>query len=172
MDNFVNSVKRTALGVGEMLTPVLKESKFKETGVLTPEEFVVAGDHLVHHCPTWHWEKAVNAAGYVANANSTITLMFRRKDYLPAEKQFLITRRVPCHRRCLEMDYDPSLEKALKRSLNGLTTLVADHSRWGHGRGSAGRMGRYASLRYRCWSGVGCSRTGKGRQSSSLPADK
>ncbi|KAH7725456.1 Autophagocytosis associated proteinC-terminal domain containing protein [Aphelenchoides avenae] len=82
-----------------MLTPVLKESKFKETGVLTPEEFLTAGDHLVHHCPTWHWEKAANPAGI--------------KEYLPAEKQFLITRRVPCHRRCLDMDYDPGLEKII-----------------------------------------------------------
>ena len=24
-------------------------------GMLTPEEFVLAGDHLVHTCPTWTW---------------------------------------------------------------------------------------------------------------------
>lgn len=58
MEDIVNSFKSAALSVGELFTPVLKQSKFRETGVLTPEEFVAAGDHLVHHCPTWSWSKA------------------------------------------------------------------------------------------------------------------
>ncbi|VDM29860.1 unnamed protein product [Toxocara canis] len=99
MDVLVKTVKSAALNVGEMLTPVLKESRFKETGVLTPEEFVIAGDHLVHHCPTWSWTRAVDAS--------------RTKSYLPEEKQFLITRNVPCYRRCVEMEYDPTQEKVI-----------------------------------------------------------
>lgn len=42
-------------GVAEYLMPVLKESAFAEKGVLTPEEFVIAGDNLVFKCPTWEW---------------------------------------------------------------------------------------------------------------------
>ncbi|KAI6173028.1 Ubiquitin-like-conjugating enzyme ATG3 [Aphelenchoides besseyi] len=100
MENIVNSVKSVALKVGEAFTPILKESKFKETGVLTPEEFVAAGDHLVHHCPTWSWSKAADPA--------------HQRDYLPADKQFLITRRVPCHRRCAQIEYNSELELIIK----------------------------------------------------------
>jgi ubiquitin-like-conjugating enzyme ATG3 len=42
-------------GVREYLTPVLTESSFEEKGLLTPEEFVKAGDLLVYKCPTWRW---------------------------------------------------------------------------------------------------------------------
>ncbi|XP_015375404.1 PREDICTED: ubiquitin-like-conjugating enzyme ATG3 [Diuraphis noxia] len=89
MQNVINSVKGTALGFAGFLTPVLKESKFKETGVVTPHEFIIAGDHLVHTCPTWEW-----ACGDEC----------KTKSYLPKNKQYLITRNVPCVRRCKQIE--------------------------------------------------------------------
>uniref|UniRef100_A0A914I7L4 Ubiquitin-like-conjugating enzyme ATG3 n=1 Tax=Globodera rostochiensis TaxID=31243 RepID=A0A914I7L4_GLORO len=100
VNDLVNQFKSAALTVGEYLTPVLRESKFRETGVLTPEEFVAAGDHLVHLCPTWSWSDASDPT--------------RVRDYLPIGKQFLISRRVPCHHRCSQMSYNESLEKIIR----------------------------------------------------------
>ncbi|TPX33315.1 hypothetical protein SmJEL517_g03711 [Synchytrium microbalum] len=70
-------------------------SKFKETGVLTPEEFILAGDFLVYKCPTWTW---------VAGEES------KRREYLPPDKQYLITRNVPCLRRVKAIEYRPEDE--------------------------------------------------------------
>ncbi|KAI9498655.1 autophagocytosis associated protein [Zychaea mexicana] len=75
--------------VRESLIPVLKNSKFKETGCLTPEEFVAAGEFLVYKCPTWSWESG---------------LPEKNRDYLPKDKQFLVTRNVPCLRRAKQME--------------------------------------------------------------------
>ncbi|KAL8559230.1 E2-like enzyme [Nucella lapillus] len=102
MQNMINAVKGTALGMAEYFAPVLKESKFKETGVITPEEYVAAGDHLVHHCPTWQWMKGDEA---------------RVKPYLPPEKQFLITRNVPCYKRVKQMDtHQEDQEKVIEEN--------------------------------------------------------
>ncbi|KAJ3042744.1 E2-like enzyme [Rhizophlyctis rosea] len=90
MDSIYNTLHATFHSAREYLNPVLKNSKFKETGVLTPEEFVAAGDFLVYKCPTWVW-----AAGEPS----------KRRDFLPADKQYLVTRNVPCSKRVKSMEY-------------------------------------------------------------------
>jgi len=77
-------------GLREYLNPLLKDSKFYETGYLTPEEFVAAGDFLVYKCPTWSWESGEES---------------KKRDYLPKDKQFLMTRNVPCLRRAGNLAY-------------------------------------------------------------------
>ena len=79
----------------EWAYPTLTKSAFLEKGVLTPEEFVRAGDELVYKCPTWAWE-----AGEVS----------KRKAYLPPDKQYLVTRNVPCQNRVSSMETALSLE--------------------------------------------------------------
>lgn len=99
MQNVLNSVKTSAYQVAEYLTPILKNSKFKESGVLTPEEFVVAGDFLIHHCPTWHWCSC-----------DTENL----RPYLPKDKQFLRTKNVPCYKRCIQLENSDITENPLE----------------------------------------------------------
>ncbi|RKP07715.1 autophagocytosis associated protein, partial [Thamnocephalis sphaerospora] len=88
--------------VREYLNPLLKESKFRETGVLTPEEFIAAGDFLVYKCPTWQW------SGGLAS---------KQRDYLPADKQFLITKNVPCLKRAKDLEYTGDDEREVLASL-------------------------------------------------------
>ena len=93
LQNLKNSLLSTALAVGEAVVPVLTTSKFADKGVLTPQEFVEAGDFLVSKCPAWQW-----SAG---DAD-------KRRPYLPEKKQFLVTRGVPsrCRVRALERDVE------------------------------------------------------------------
>ena len=65
MSSYLKSVR-------EWATPTLKSSAFLSRGVLTPEEFVAAGDELVYKCPTWSWE----------GGDPT-----KAKSYLPLDKQ-------------------------------------------------------------------------------------
>ncbi|ONM63122.1 Autophagy-related protein 3 [Zea mays] len=80
-------------GTVERVTAPRTVSAFLEKGVLSVPEFILAGDNLVAKCPTWSWE-----AGDPS----------KRKPYLPANKQFLVTRNVPCLRRAIsvEEEYD------------------------------------------------------------------
>ena len=77
MENTKHKIFEGITGLISKLKPPPKESKCYEKGILTPEEFVKAGDYLVTKCPTWKWcsskENMINK-------------------YLPKEKQYLLTR--------------------------------------------------------------------------------
>jgi ubiquitin-like-conjugating enzyme ATG3 len=79
----------------EYMYPTRKTSGFLEKGVLTPEEFVIAGDELVFKCPTWQWESGDPQ---------------KRKPFLPDDKQYLITRNVPCMNRVSAMENMMAME--------------------------------------------------------------
>ena len=71
--------------IRDSYAPISHTSTFRTTGQITPEEFLLAGDYLVYKFPTWSWSDASSPA--------------KRVNYLPAGKQFLVTRGVPSHRR-------------------------------------------------------------------------
>ncbi|KAL0317665.1 UNVERIFIED_CONTAM: Autophagy-related protein 3 [Sesamum angustifolium] len=79
-------------GTVERITSPRTVSAFKEKGVLSINEFIVAGDNLVSKCPTWSWESGEPS---------------KRKSYLPKDKQFLITRNVRLRRASsIEEEYE------------------------------------------------------------------
>ncbi|KAH7175918.1 autophagocytosis associated protein [Dactylonectria macrodidyma] len=96
----MNYIYSTVNTLRDRYTPVSHTSTFRQTGQITPEEFVAAGDYLVYKFPTWSWGDADSPE--------------RRVSYLPDGKQFLVTRNVPCHRR-LNDDFagDAGHEEAL-----------------------------------------------------------
>ena len=75
--------------VREYMYPHRTTTAFLEKGVLTPEEFIRAGDELVYKCPTWSWESGDPK---------------KLKTFLPADKQYLVTRNVPCQNRVSSME--------------------------------------------------------------------
>jgi len=72
----------------------------------------MAGDYLVFKCPTWSW----------ASGN-----LDKRRDYLPPDKQFLITRNVPCQKRVRQMQYAEDSSEAHITTGDG-DDWVATHS--------------------------------------------
>lgn len=80
----------------EYLTPVMKDSAFLEKGMLTPEEFVQAGDRLVKAYPSWRWE----------SGDPT-----KVKPYLPADKQYLLTTGVPSYQRVSSLSKASLIQK-------------------------------------------------------------
>ena len=88
VDSIKNKANNFFMKVATPFMGVLKESLFLEKGVLTPEEFVLAGDQLTHKCPTWQWQSGTDK---LKNAN------------LPADRQFLITSGIPCTKRIKQL---------------------------------------------------------------------
>ncbi|KAL5728404.1 E2-like enzyme [Ranunculus cassubicifolius] len=76
-------------GTVERITSHRTVSAFKEKGVLSVDEFIKAGDNLRNKCPTWQWESGEPS---------------KRKSYLPKDKQYLVTRNVPCLRRAASVE--------------------------------------------------------------------
>ena len=64
----------TYKSMADKITPVLKSNNFEETGMLTPEEFVMAGDYLTDKYQTWSWARVSK---------------LKAVSYLPANKQML-----------------------------------------------------------------------------------
>jgi len=93
----------------DKVKPTLTESQFIQEGVLTPDEFVAAGDMLVFKCKTWEW-----ASGEPGRAVS----------YLPPNKQYLVTKNVRCAQRVA------ALEKACDdpNSASATRTIKMDRS--------------------------------------------
>lgn len=75
----------------DRFAPISHNSTFRQTGQITPEEFLQAGDFLVYKFPSWSWADAATPD--------------KRVSYLPAGKQYLVTRGVPCRRRIKNDDF-------------------------------------------------------------------
>ncbi len=81
----MNIIYSTVNSLRDRYTPASHTSTFRNTGEITPEEFVAAGDYLVFKFPSWSWADA--------------EIPSKRITHLPAGKQYLVTRHVPCQRR-------------------------------------------------------------------------
>ncbi len=62
-------------------------------------KFLAAGDHIVHHCPTWQWGTGDDS---------------KVKGYLPKDKQFLLTRNgKQLHLSLMHKNYWPAMANML-----------------------------------------------------------
>lgn len=90
----MNYFNNTVQSIAKQFMGVLKDSQFYTEGVLTPEEFIEAGDFLTQKFPTWKWCSAGKDTKPV--------------DYLPEDKQYLVTIGVPCGRRARDYEKEQS----------------------------------------------------------------
>lgn len=113
VDKIGNFIGGTYREIAKGFMNVLKESKFYEEGVLTPEEFVLAGDYLTQKCPTWKW---------CSNKTNIISV-----EYLPKDKQFLTTT-VPCTQRASDLAINKTIIKENNLE-SGWTEAIFEHDK-------------------------------------------
>ena len=98
----------------EYLTPISNKSTFLNTGQITPDEFVQAGDYLTHMFRTWSWNGSLN--------EKDISV----REFLPTDKQFLVSRKVPCTIRAQDLyniDYNDELDEDEEENMNNITNI-------------------------------------------------
>lgn len=88
MHSIKNSLHKAYRNVATKFMGDMTQSVFLTEGKLTPDEFVFAGDCLVECCPTWSWEGGDPE---------------KRNKNLPDDKQYLVTRDVPCLERAKDL---------------------------------------------------------------------
>ncbi|KAG8816768.1 E2-like enzyme [Serendipita sp. 401] len=124
-----NSIQGTFLRVSERMASVSKESKFKETGKITPEEFVIAGDFLVYKFPLWSWQKGDA----------------KPREHLPVDKQYLLLQGAPCPKRATALVYTDAEEDA-EQMLN-LGGGNAQEDEWVQTHAKRGEIGSFWNTR-------------------------
>jgi ubiquitin-like-conjugating enzyme ATG3 len=84
-----NNLHAAFHAVRQSIMPVLRISEFMEKGVLTPDEFVAAGNQLVSAQRVWKWAGGAES---------------HRKSYLPPDAQYLVLRGATCTGRAASMN--------------------------------------------------------------------
>ena len=83
-NNYKNMLFNKFKNTAEKVMPTLKDNNFSKTGILTPDEFVKAGDYLVEKYPNWSWFNTQTG--------------HKTMNFLPKNKQMLICNRVFCNK--------------------------------------------------------------------------
>ncbi|KAL6061173.1 Ubiquitin-like-conjugating enzyme ATG3 [Balamuthia mandrillaris] len=112
-DKAKEKIHKTYITTYSSVTGPLATSKFLTEGVLTPEEFVKAGDLLVYKCPTWQWESGDPA---------------KAVPYLPKDKQFLKTNNVPCLMRVTTLEKSVNQAEDEEVEIDGDAGWVTTHA--------------------------------------------
>ncbi|KAK6440976.1 E2-like enzyme [Oleoguttula sp. CCFEE 5521] len=122
----------------DRFAPLSHTSSFRQSGQITPEEFVLAGDFLVYKFPSWSWADAATPE--------------KRVPYFPAGKQYLVTRGVPCRRRIKNDDFagaaeDDQIVRDMLQGPDGADVGGEDDGWLKAGSARGGEMSKSAELR-------------------------